>query len=110
MCLEINMLEFFSKATQRKLKIVQLLNSSPNYIELTKIAEHLNSNERIIQEDIRELMTSEMRHIFEIEIRSKEYKIHLIKNTSIDAFGHYLMKNNVYFRILEYTFLITIAL
>lgn len=100
----MNMLDFFSKAMQRKLKIVQLLNSSPNYIELGKISKHLNSTERIIQEDIKELMTSEMGHIFEIEIRSKEYKIRLRKNASIDAFGHYLMKNNIYFRILEYTF------
>lgn len=59
---------------------------------------------RTVYEDIREISESDLSHIFEIESRSKEYSIRFHDNCSIDSFGNYIMKNNICFNIIEYTF------
>lgn len=73
-------------------------------MKLEVLAEQLNSTERTVQEDIRELKNSGMSHIFDIDARAQEYKIQLCENISIDTFGHSVMKDNDCYRILECVF------
>lgn len=98
------MLEYFSKSIQRKFKMMRLLSCSTDYIDIKYITDFLNTNERTVQADIKEMSDSEIGNIFEIEIRSDKYKMLLKDNTSIDCFGHFLMKYNECFLILEHVF------
>lgn len=98
------MINLLSKAHQRKFKLVVLLSNSQNYIDVGTLAKKFNCTERTIQDDIKELSTSDISNIFEIEIRSKKYKLRMKNNMSIDAFGHYIMSDNDSFSLLEYVF------
>lgn len=98
------MLDFLTKASQRKFKLVKLLSDSRTYVSINELAAALNCKERNIHDDVKELSVPELSHIFEIESRSKAYKLHMKNNMTIDAVGHYIMNDNDCFSLLEYVF------
>lgn len=98
------MIKVLSAAHQRRFKLVVILCNAQNYKEISYLAKELNCNERTIKEDIKELSSSEVSKIFEIESRSKKYKLHMKNNMSLDAFAHYIMCDNDCFSLLEYVF------
>lgn len=98
------MLEYFSKSIQRKFNLMRLLVLSSDYIDVKTITDSLNISERTIHADLKEITESDIGKMLDIEISADKYKIHLKDNISVDAFGHYLMKQNDCFSILEHVF------
>lgn len=98
------MLDLLTKASQRKFNLVRLLSDSRTYVSINELAAALNCKERNILDDVKELSSPELSHIFEIETRSKAYKLHMKNNMTIDAVGHYIMNDNDCFSLLEYVF------
>lgn len=98
------MLEVLTASNHRKFQLIQFLYQSDSFIHIDDLAEKLGAKVRTVYEDIREISESDLSHIFEIESRSKEYSIRFHDNCSIDSFGNYIMKNNICFNIIEYTF------
>ncbi|MBF0753122.1 helix-turn-helix domain-containing protein [Jeotgalicoccus nanhaiensis] len=98
------MLDFLTKASQRKFKLVKLLSDSRTYVSINELTATLNCKERNILDDVKELSSPELLHIFEIETRSKSYKLHMKNNMTIDAVGHHIMNDNDCFSLLDYVF------
>lgn len=98
------MINLLTKTNQRKFKLVKLLSHSQTYVNVSKLAADLQCKERNILDDVKELSSSELAHIFEIETRSREYKLHMKNNMSIDAVAHHIMSTSECFSLLEYVF------
>ena len=101
---DVQMIKLLSPSHERRYKLVVLLSHTQNFMDVAALAKELNCNQRTIQDDIKELSSSEISKIFEIESRSKKYKLYMKNNMSIDAFGHYIMNDNDCFSLIEYIF------
>lgn len=98
------MLRVLPKSTLRKFELMQFLNNSEKFLEVNKIAAFLKCSERTVHEDIQELRESNVKNMFDFQLRNKQYSVRFKNNVSMDAIGHYIMENNDCFQIIEYVF------
>lgn len=96
------MRRLLSKTEQRKLSIVEFLNKSNKYANISDFAEEFNTSERNLRENLNELR--ELSNIIDVDLHHDRVQINFHKNTGMESLTRHFINNNFSFQMLELLF------
>lgn len=96
------MRRLLSKTEQRKLSIVEFLNKSNKYANISDLAEGFNTSERNLRENLNELR--ELSNIIDVDLHHDRVQINFHKNTGMESLTRHFINNNFSFQMLELLF------
>lgn len=96
------MRRLLSKTEQRKLSIVEFLNKSNKYANISDLAEEFNTSERNLRENLNELR--ELSNIIDVDLHHGRVQINFHKNTGMESLTRHFINNNFSFQMLELLF------
>lgn len=98
------MFTYSSNYQLRKFNLVYRLARTGDYVDVNTLTKELKTNQRIIDNDVQDLLKTDLGKILTIEEHNKKYRLKFKPNYTIDAIGHYMLSNSTRFTVLEYVF------